>query len=533
MYYSLIRPCLFALCILPILASCTSRTSLNTLPHTDTYAFTEVNATFLAKKSSHYTHKHTDTSGFHLITTGIDALQTRLALIEKSEKSIDLQYFSTVDDTTGKLLLAALMRAAKRGVRVRMLIDSWYLDDFKAGAVAFSLHPNIEVRIFNPPYTSDQPFFARFTNFFHEPERVNHRMHNKALIIDNTVALIGGRNLGDEYFDASQEINLQDIDVFVIGKIVPAISINYDKYWNSQEAYPINYLPFYEKYSHDNEKFYQKINANWEQTLQGVHKNLIQPDILYKQLVSNYKQLSWAPAEFAADTPVKTEKNYQEATSKPALKIETIANQAKKEFILFTPYFVPLDDGVEWLASLVQKGVNVRIVTSSLSSSDMLPAQAAYGHYREALVKNGVELYEIKAEKPDRHIKKMFKGNSQNGLHAKIYMIDRRYLVVGSWNFDARSLKLNTEQVLIIESPDLCKKIAQLFNTITNPKDSYRVVTSNSIPENERAPFQENSIGWVTQEEGKTKYYNFNPRASLTRRMLETLFSILPLDRIM
>ena len=203
---------------------------------------------------------------------------------------------------------------------------------------------------------------------------------------------------------------------------------------------------------------------------------------------------------------------------------------AQHEFIIFTPYFVPLDAGVEWLNGLVARGVAVRIITNSLASTDMVPAQAGYGNYREALVKGGVELYEIKSSQPKPSIKSMFKPSSQSGLHAKIYMVDRRDLAIGSFNFDPRSIHLNTEQVLIIHSPALCAEIAKVFKEVTSPSSSYHVILTSSVPVSDQPSIQEGSLAWMTEENGKTVYYDFNPHAGFWRNITDGFFSILPVD---
>jgi len=450
---------------------------------------------------------------------------TRIAVVEAAQRSIDLQYFSTQDDTTGKLLLEAIVRAANRGVRVRMLLDDWNLDDFEAGAVALDNNPHIEIRVFNPYSTRDQSIFERVGNVFSYLDKFTRRMHNKAIIVDNEVAIVGGRNLGDEYFDAGKDLNLRDVDVFAAGPVIHQISNNFDRYWNSDEAFTLDALNLPPPDNDAIEKIDGDMEQHWKKMMTRTIGKKLKALPLYREAKNGGVSLIWAKAELAADSPYKVDQSSDDAVSAPAIRIDQLVEHAQREFIIFAPYFVPLDDGVEWLKALVARGVRVRIVTNSLASTDMVPAQAGYGHYREALVKAGIELYEIKSDQPKPPVKSMFKPSSQNGLHAKIYLIDRRDLVIGSFNLDPRSERLNTEQVLVIHSPELGVQVAKLFDDVTSPTSSYHVVLADSL---ENPP--PGTLVWVTEENGETVYYDFSPHAGFWRRLTDEFFSLLPID---
>lgn len=453
----------------------------------------------------------------------------RIALMEASQRSIDMQYFSTREDTTGKLLLEAVSRAADRGVRVRMLLDDWDLEDFEAGAVSLNTHPNIEIRVFNPYSTRDESFLAHIGNVFYDMDQFTRRMHNKAIIADNQISIMGGRNLGDEYFDASKDINFNDIDVFASGPITHQISKNFDMYWNSDESFPIATLNLPPPDAATIAKLHDEMQQHWQEMIKSPIGKRLNRMPLPREVKKGYVPLIWAPAELIADSPDKIDQPSETTVSAPATRIDQIATKAQHEFIIFTPYFVPLDGGVEWLDALVKRGVAVRIITNSLASTDMVPAQAGYSHYREALVQGGIELYEIKSSQPKPSVKSMFKPSSQNGLHAKIYMVDRRDLAIGSFNFDPRSIRLNTEQVLIIHSPELCAKIAEIFKDVTSLSSSYRIVLASSVPAANQ-PVIGGSLAWMTEENGKTVYYDFSPHAGFWRNITDSLFSVLPID---
>jgi len=528
--YRSVRSNLWMFVFIILLPGCATRLPASHYPRVATYAMEETSDTRLGRAYEHTAKRHPGQSGFHILPTGPEALMMRIAMMEASQCSIDMQYFSTRDDTTGKLLLEAATRAADRGVRVRILLDDWNLDDFEAGAVSLNANPHIEIRVFNPYSTRDQSMFSRIGNVFSYAGDFTRRMHNKVLIADNQVAVMGGRNLGDEYFEVSKDINFRDIDVYTSGPITHQISKNFDRYWNSDESFPISALNLPPPDAKTIAKLHDEMEQHWEQMLKSPMGGKLRKMPLPHEVKGGEVPLTWAAAELASDSPGKINQPSETAISAPEIRIDQLVSHAQHEFIIFTPYFVPLDSGVEWLNALVARGVAVRIVTNSLSSTDMVPAQAGYSHYREALVKGGVELYETKSEQPKPPARAMLKPSSQNGLHAKIYMIDRRNLVIGSFNLDPRSAQLNTEQVLVIHSQPLCAKIARLFEEVTAPASSYRVILANTVPVSDQPMIQKGSLAWMTKENGKIVYYDFNPHAGFWRNVTDGLFSLLPID---
>lgn len=502
-------------------AGCTTRPPVSDYPRTPSYAITSGQETPLGKTLARAARAHPDQSGFKLIPNGSDAFMMRIALVEAAQRSIDLQYFSTHDDTTGQLLLETLLHAADRGVRVRMLLDDWNLDDFRAGVAALNTHPNIEIRVFNPYSTNDQSILAYVGNAFSRPSQMTKRMHNKALIADNEVAIMGGRNLGDEYFEASADINFRDMDVLTAGPITGKISNSFDRYWNSAESYPVEALNLPESDGPEIARLRDQLRRHWMEVKQSPSGKRLYEKSLTKQLQSGQVRLVWAKAELAADKPGKIEQPSDESDSKPEIKLDQLVNNAQQEFIIITPYFVPLDSGVEWLVSLVDRGVAVRIETNSLASTDMIPAEAGYSHYRRPLVAGGVQLYELKSDLAEPSHRTMFKGSSQNGLHAKLYVIDRRDLMIGSFNLDPRSINLNTEQVLVIHSPELAGQVVKMFETIASPASSYHVTLEDG---------PDSGLVWITEENGQEVRYSSDPQAGLWRNVTSRFFSILPID---
>jgi len=509
---------IFVLIVLLLSTSCTTRPPVTNYPRTSSYAITSAQETALGKTLAWNTKAHPDQSGFRLIPNGSDAFMMRIALVEAAERSIDLQYFSTQDDTTGKLLLETLLHAADRGVRVRMLLDDWNLDDFRAGVAALNTHPNIEIRVFNPYKTNDQSIFSYVGNALSRHDQFTRRMHNKALIADNEVAIMGGRNLGDEYFEASADVNFRDMDVLAAGPITGKISKSFDRYWNSPESYPVGALDVPESDGPEIARLREELRQHWDDVSQSEAGKRLHETSLTKQLQNGQVPLVWATAELAADSPGKIEQPSDASDSKPEIKLDQLVNNAQHEFIIIAPYFVPLDSGVEWLTSLAGRGIAVRIATNSLASTDMVPAEAGYSHYREPLVAGGVKLYELKLDGAKPSVGHMFKASSQNGLHAKLYVIDRRDLMIGSFNLDPRSINLNTEQVLVIHSPELAEQITTMFEMTTAPSVSYHVIIDDG------------SLVWVTEEQGQEVRYHSDPQAGLWRNVTSRFFSVLPID---
>ena len=528
-----LRAYLPAILLLAALAGCNPRPPATDYARTQTRAFTDTQNTALGKMYGSAAAQHPGESGFHTINSGLSALMTRIMLVEKAERSIDMQYYTTRDDKTGQLLLEAVVRAAARGVRVRILLDDWYLDEFKNHAAAFDAHKNIEIRIFNPYSTDSQSVFDRV---LHAPSYVgdyDHRMHNKGFVVDNQVAVIGGRNLGDEYFDTSEQVNLRDIDLFTTGPVVGQLSTSFDEYWNSAQSYPITVLNIEPAGPEQVNEIDRTMQTHWETVLNSPDGQKLRSLTLPGKVGDGSIELIWAKAEFAADSPDKVTLPPEKASSVPATRIEQLANNAQHEFTAITPYFVPLETGVDWLGAMVKRGVKVRIVTNSLSSTDMVPAQSGYGHFREDLIKNGVDLYEVKSVPPKIPGKKMLTPSAPNGLHAKVYMVDRKDVVIGSFNFDARSMHLNTEQVLVIHSAELGEKIQKLFDDLSSLDKSYQVVPVETVPADQR-PVASETLGtvvWKTKEDGQIKYFDNSPHAGFLRRLTNGFFSLLPVDK--
>ncbi|VVE38512.1 phospholipase [Pandoraea capi] len=481
---------------------------------------------------------HAGQSGFQLLATGSAAFTTRLALVQAAQHSLDVQYYSAGEDITGRLLLQSLLDAAHRGVRVRMLVDDINRRHTDPAFAALDQSPNIEIRVFNPFGTRDTTLLQRAGNLLTQFDQLNRRMHNKALVADNQLAIVGGRNLGDEYFDANPDLSFRDFDLLCAGPVVEAISRSFDHFWTSPQSYPLKQV----QSKIDNETLDASRDAlaeHWRNAdnVPAGHEALHQPP-LAASLRDGTLPLFWAPAELAADTPDKLDAPAAETKSAPADKLRQLAAKAQNEVLIISPYFVPLDGGVRFLSTLAQRGVKVRVLTNSLAATDVVPVHAGYARYRPALLQAGIELYEFKPIRSDdgeRQPRRVtFGGSSRASLHGKAYVIDRRDVVLGSFNLDPRSVRLNTELAIVIHSPEFAERMARIFERATLPRTSFRVelAPAGTTPPTSTPPTVP-ALRWVGEENGQPRTFDVEPYASFWRNAVAGAFTLMPSDDLL
>ena len=481
---------------------------------------------------------HPGQSGFQLLASGAAAFTTRLALVQAAQHSLDVQYYSAGDDITGRLLLQSLLNAADRGVRVRMLVDDINRRHTDPTFALLDRHPNIEIRVFNPFGTLETTLLERAGNLLTQFDQLNRRMHNKALIADNQLAIVGGRNLGDEYFDANPDISFRDFDLLCAGPVVDAVSRSFDHFWTSPQSYPLSQIQStIDKATLDTTR--DALAQHWRDAdgMPAGHGALHQP-VLADALRSGSRPLFWAPAELAADTPDKLDSPAAETRSAPGEKLRQLAAKALREVLIISPYFVPLDGGVRFLSMLTKRGVKVRVLTNSLAATDVVPVHAGYARYRPALLKAGIELYEFKpirtANTASRSRRITFGGSSRASLHGKVYIIDRRDVILGSFNLDPRSVRLNTELAIVIHSPDFAEHMAQIFDRAASPNASFRVelLPPGTTPPTPTPPTMP-ALRWVGEENGQPRTFDVEPYASFWRNSVAGAFTLLPSDNLL
>lgn len=454
-------------------------------------------------------------SGLHPLPGGMEALAARAALAESSRHTLDLQYYIVRDDTTTRALMARLLAASQRGVRVRLLVDDLDAAGKDADLASLAAFPNIEVRVFNPFSIRGRFGLAQVVEFLGNPLRLNRRMHNKLWVADNAMAVIGGRNLGDEYFDASGKVNFSDLDMLVAGPAVTEISRSFDAYWNSEWAVPIQaFQPTPD--AAELERF-QKTLRERVDTLRGSEygRALLDGGRRFGMAVrAGEIALAFAPVEIFADPPTKVAPSGRAAPMPSAIAARAgpVVAHARSEVILVSPYFIPSEQGFALMRGLVDRGVRVRVLTNSLASADVVPlAHAGYATHRQRLLAAGVELHEMRPEQVER-VRHRVGHSSGAYLHTKAIVVDRQHVLVGSMNLDPRSRLSNTEVALLARSGELGELLGRLFDDAVRPDRAFRV----QLAGRDDAPA---ALQWVTEENGRPAVYDQEPLVGFWRRV--------------
>ena len=434
-------------------------------------------------------------SGIHLLTSGQEALADLIALADRAERTLDIQYYIIHQDDSARILLHHVRLAADRGVRVRVLVDDLNTAGEDRRFMHLSEHSNVEVRVFNPFPGGRFAMWTRFVASAGDIRRINHRMHNKLFVADNALAITGGRNIGDQYFTRDEHYNFIDLDVVAAGAIVPQLSATFDAFWNSKYAYPIaslaspvssepTSLPL--PYSVD------AGNSNW----------------LGVELDSGRVHLTWVPATVLADRPGKMASEVSpddEVTF--ANDFATLMLSAKQELSVISPYFVPGEDGVAMFAKLVGLGVHIRILTNSLASTDSPLVHNGYARYRVQLLKLGIDLAEVRPKLGQKRARfHPFRGSNAS-LHAKALVIDQKAVFIGSMNMDARSAHINSELGLVIRSPEIARQVTSLLDDIS-ADGSYRLQLVD----------HSDQIEWSSGEPGAEKTWYRDPETTRLQR---------------
>ena len=443
--------------------------------------------------------EHPGKTGVHALPQPRDAFAARVVLAGAAERSIDVQYYIWHDDVVGNLLFEALWQAAERGVRVRMLLDDLNTKGLDPTIAALDAHPNIEVRLYNPLVLRD----LRVFNFVGDFERVNKRMHNKSYTVDNQVTIVGGRNIGNEYFGAGGGVLFADLDVVAVGTVVPAVSRQFDRYWNSPSAYP---AAQFVGGAGDATRLATKFAGTRADPVAGAYIEAVRATPLVRDLLAGRLTFDWSTARVVNDDPAKTLDTTARTDILLFPELVRAIGRPEASLDLITPYFVPGEDGTAALAALAERGVAVRILTNSLAASDVSAVHAGYAKRRAALLRGGVKLFELKPtaarDAPDAAMS--VGSSSSSGLHAKTFAVDRARLFVGSFNFDPRSARLNTEMGLVIDSPALAQRLADAFDRevalvayeVRLTADGQRLQWIERTPSGERRFDTEPGTGW-------------------------------------
>ena len=506
----LVRACILLTLVVLLFTGCASVPK--DYPRKLSRAFPDYASTVIGGYFEKAAASHPGQSGFTIVPDGHRAFTARIAMTELAEKTLDLQYFIWDVDTTGRILAERVVRAADRGVRVRILVDDLNLEGRDAGIAALDAHPNIEIRIFNP-FTHRS---GHALNFIADFDRVNHRMHNKLFVMDNAVAIVGGRNIGDHYFEVHQQVNFRDMDVVAGGPVVREASGIFDHFWNSDWAVPIKTLVDRPATEADLRAAVKTLREQITKEPYPYPYPLDQDVVgLKSQLTAIFDHFIWAPGHMLFDDPDEFKKYGRTTTLTEVFRrrIEGL----NSEVLIEVPYFVIRDRGVPAAKRLHDRGVRIRVLTNSLASNDVLAAHAGHAEHRKELIAAGVELYELRSEPAVK--KRMFylSGSARSTLHCKAYVFDRKDVFIGSFNFDPRSGDINTEAGLYIESPELAAQVIAYMDQGVGPENSYRVLLD-----------ADGELYWVTETNGKAERYDHDPNSTAWQRAKVNFIRMLP-----
>jgi putative cardiolipin synthase len=496
-----------------LLSACASLPSLE--GRTATRALSDTDATRLGAAVAPLVAAHPGKAGIHAMPNPHDAFAARVLLARTADKSLDTQYYIWHGDDVGNLLFEALWDAAERGVRVRLLLDDLNTQGLDTTIAALDAHPNIEVRLYNPVVARD----ARALNFVTDFARVNRRMHNKSFTVDNQVSVVGGRNIGDEYFGAGAGVTFADLDVIAVGTAVRDVSTEFDVYWNSPSAYPAAHfvgIPAPQG-SADLKARFAATRTHSEAV---TYMQAVRSAPLIRALLDRQLEIEWTTATVVYDNPAKT----LDTTSRTDVllfpELVRALGRPGTSLDLVSPYFVPGADGTAALEALA-KDVKVRILTNSLAASDVKAVHAGYAKRREDLLRAGVRLFELKpdAAKATAQSASRFGSSSSSALHAKTFAVDGQRIFVGSFNFDQRSALLNTEMGIVIDSPVLAQRLNAFFD-VELPREAYEV----------RLRADGRELEWVEHTSNGLERYDADPGTTWLMRRQVDLMSILPIE---
>ncbi|MFW2440642.1 MAG: phospholipase D family protein [Arenicellales bacterium] len=442
-------------------------------PKQASVAMTDVSGTREALKVRKWLGGKDDVNGFYPLSQGFDAFGARLRLMDVAEKSIDAQYFLMKPDNAGLVFAAGLLKAADRGVRVRFLLDDVFTSVDDVDLAMLDDHPNIEVRIFNP--ISRKGIYA--FNYLGHFSLANRRMHNKSFTIDNLVAVVGGRNIAAEYFQLETTGEFFDFDMLSVGPVVREVSNEFDTYWNHQLAVPVAAL-FNEDDKDKLVQSYAQVKRNMAEAGESIYAQAITTPVI-TQLDSFELKPYIAEARLISDDPQKLLEDVSQEMQLVVNEMRAALLAAEEEILIFTPYLIPRKRGIELVRELREKGIRITILTNSLATNNHTSVHSAYARYRKDLLDAGVELWEARADAAKITSPEGETQLEKLTLHTKGILIDRKRVFVGSLNLDPRSIDINTEMGLLIDSPDLGKQLTENSRK-TIPEIAYRVKMDDS-----------------------------------------------------
>lgn len=479
----------------------------------------DTQTTALGRALTPQAKEHPGKSGVYPLAEPHEAFAARMLLTRAAERTLDVQYYIWRKDQTGTLLFEALHAAADRGVRVRLLLDDNNTSGLDRILAALDSHPQIEVRLFNP-FTIRKPRILGYaTDFF----RTNRRMHNKSFTADSQVTIIGGRNIGDEYFGATESSLFEDLDALAIGPVVDDVSQDFDRYWASASSYPVDLL-----LPPARPELIQEIAeaaALLEQDPEAAgYFEAVKNAGRMRELLQGKLQPEWAVTRMISDDPGKAlgmasldelfPQQLKRAIGEPVSKVDLVSS-----------YFVPCEAGTRAFAALAEKGVKIRILTNSLEATDVPAVHAGYAKWRQPLLRAGIRLYEKRKLTPSPGARRsgprygpLGSSGSGSSLHSKTFAVDGATVYIGSFNFDPRSARLNTELGFVIDSPKMAHEIEAAFDRGV-PAFAYEVKLA-----------EDGSLYWLERRDGTVVRHDEEPGAGFWTRAMVWFISLFPID---
>lgn len=501
--------------VFTLVGACSSLREDETRVPTYSLAVAETQCSALGQVIAPLTSERPAQSGIVTLAEAKDAFAARLMLASAAELTLDIQYYIWRDDKTGLLLMQALYNAAQRGVRVRFLLDDLNSAPIENKLIALNQHPNIEVRLFNPFVIRGPRTFGFITDF----KRANRRMHNKSFTADNQATIIGGRNVGDDYFSGAGGVLFADLDALAIGEVVPDVSDDFDRFWNSASSYPLENMTsdMAENRRRTVMKSIFEEHEAAELFMQSIHDRE-----LVRHMLTEEGPLLWAQTRMVSDDPAKG-LGLAEPEQLITHELQKIIGQPKRSVYLVSPYFVPTRAGVEALEKLAETGVKIHILTNSYAASDVAIVHSGYAKWRQRLLQAGIRLYEMRPSvyatmaEPDTLQLPRF-ASSATSLHAKTFAVDGERVFIGSFNFDPRSAQLNTELGFVIESSELAAQTEEIFAREV-PYSAYELQLAPS-----------GRMYWLERNMGHSRRHDTEPDSKFWQRMKVIFFSWLPID---
>jgi putative cardiolipin synthase len=488
---------------------------------TTSFAYSEQEETRIGKDWAKAFQNHPGQSAYYLLYDGHDALVARALLASRAEHTIDAQYYLLHKDKVGGLFIDQLLKAADRGVRVRLLVDDMGMEGRDFNISVLNNHANIEVRIFNPFGRNTSRVFQFVTGLGKQTRRA----HNKSFTIDNIASILGGRNIGNEYFNADPEFNFYDLDVLVVGPVVREVSGSFDQFWNHELSYPSPLLAEKIPTADQSREILEEFGDYIAEQSNSEYIESLENSEFARHLKDKTGKISWGVGEIVGDDPQKLTTDTADTTYHLSQELAPYLDKVDNELLIISPYFIPGKGGLAYFKKLRERGVNITVLTNSLASTDVSIVHSGYANYRRQLLRMGVTLYELNrnlTKEQQQVVKEGKLYESKSSLHAKAIIIDRSLVFIGSLNLDPRSVKQNTEIGIVIKSSEIADRMAMFFDKFV-PSVAFRLELRT-----DESGFEH--IVWHGLEDGENKTLYWEPHTSFWERFSMGFLRLVPAE---